>query len=152
MHYSCSCANLRLSEDLFTWNWRDMTLQILTTAMLGKIDPFALNFGINRIYRLKNCVGKHDAILNWIILDCFYHLRNGHKFGLPITDKYYTIMLRLNYVAYKSFFAEFLRNSPFQPRGTQHNSVVYPEINQVSKEIYYAQKTAESPSCAGEDD
>ena len=67
-----------------------MTLQILTTAMLGKIDPFALNFGINRIYRLKNCVGKHDAILNWIILDCFYHLRNGHKFGLPITDKYYT--------------------------------------------------------------
>ena len=43
-------------------------------------------------------------------------------FGIYVARNINIIMLRPNYVAYKSFFAEFLRNSPFQPRGTQHNS------------------------------
>ena len=51
--------------------------------MLGKIDPFALNFRINGIYRLKDCICKYNAIFNWIILDSVNQFRYGHKIRSP---------------------------------------------------------------------
>ena len=89
MHYSYPCANSRLGKDIFTRNWRDLPHQILTATTLSKLNPLALDFWFDGIYRLKDCICKYNAIFNWIILDSVYQLRYGHKFVLPTTSLLY---------------------------------------------------------------
>ena len=74
----------------------------------------AASFCLKRNNASKTFVLGFDYDTNALCLFYKYFVFSAH-------GAYYTIMLRPNYVAYKNFFAEFLRDSTFLPRGTQHN-------------------------------